>query len=112
MAAGLDQFAKRLGVGIDVDENLKARLAPAIESAFKATNISVAERSETIRGIGDKSFAADFAPTVEIAVIVLPASSSMNCTWMFSLVKQTLMRGRSLLPVIFFRIRQRRSCCN
>ena len=36
----------------------------------------------------------------------------MNWTWMFSLVKHTLMRGRSLVPMTFLRMRQWRSCSN
>src|SRR5260221_9555502 len=59
----------------------------------------------------DKSFAADLL-TVEAAAIVTPASSSMNWTWMFSLVKQTAMRGQSFVPLIFLRMRQRRNCFN
>jgi len=58
-----------------------------------------------------KSFAAVLL-TVEAAAIVTPASSSMNWTWMFSLVKHTAMRGRSFVPVTFLRMRQRRNCFN
>src|SRR4051794_38989351 len=57
----------------------------------------------------DRSF--DALVTVEAAARVLPASSSMNWTWMFSLENQPAIRGRSSVPVAFFRIRQRRSCC-
>jgi hypothetical protein len=49
---------------------------------------------------------------VEAAASVTPALSSMNWTWMFSLVKQTLMRGRSFVPLSLLRIRQLRSCFN
>jgi hypothetical protein len=36
----------------------------------------------------------------------------MNWTWMFSLVKRTLMRGRSLVPLMRLRMRQWRNCFN
>src|ERR1035437_6619919 len=45
---------------------------------------------------------------VEVAANVRPASSSMNWTWIFLLVKQTLMRGRPFVPLTFWRTRQRR----
>src|ERR1700744_4559625 len=48
--------------------------------------------------------------TVEAAASVNPASSSINWTWMFSLLKQTAIRGRSLVPTTFLRMRQRRNC--
>src|SRR5881392_985712 len=46
---------------------------------------------------------------VEAAASVAPAMSSMNWTWIFLFVKQTLIRGRSLVPRTFLRIRQCRN---
>src|SRR5262245_32217646 len=43
---------------------------------------------------------------VEVAANVRPATSSTNWTWMFLLVKQTLIRGRSLVPCTFVRTHQ------
>ena len=64
------------------------------------------------------TFAASFSRSgvlllvVEAAASVTPAASSMNWTWMFSFVKQTLMRGRSFVPLTFLRMRHWRSCFN
>src|SRR5262249_30806234 len=64
------------------------------------------------------ALAANFSPSrvallvVEAAAKVRPAVSSTNWTWMFWLVKQTLMRGRSLVPRTFRRIRQWRRRAN
>src|SRR6266850_5876967 len=43
---------------------------------------------------------------VDAAAKVTRALSSMNWTWMFLLLKKTLIRGRSFVPLIFLRTRQ------
>src|SRR5207245_10129270 len=43
---------------------------------------------------------------VDAAARVTRALSSMNWTWIFLLLKKTLIRGRSLVPLIFLRTRQ------
>src|SRR5579863_5793657 len=57
MAARFDQFTERLGVGIDVDENLKSRFPPAFQASFELADVGVAQRGKTIRGFGHKTFA-------------------------------------------------------
>src|SRR5688572_30351727 len=47
--------------------------------------------------------------TVDAEANVTPAASSTNWTRMFLLVKRTLIRGHSLVPTIFLRMRQWRS---
>ena len=50
MSAGLDQFAKRLGIGIDVLENLVARRAPGPEPAIERANIGITQGRKPLRG--------------------------------------------------------------
>ena len=46
VAARLDQFAERLGVGIDVLEQFVARRLPALQPAIELANVGVAQRRE------------------------------------------------------------------
>jgi hypothetical protein len=47
----LDQFAKRLGVGIHVPEQLIARQLPALQSAVELANICVSQCHQAIRSL-------------------------------------------------------------
>jgi len=53
----LHQFAKRLGVGIDIDEQLKAGLLPGLQPAIELANIGVPQRRQTIGRRRHKTFA-------------------------------------------------------
>ena len=57
MAARLDQFAERLGVGVDVLEDFVAGIAPGLQSAGERADIAVAERPEAIDRGSDQPFA-------------------------------------------------------
>src|ERR1700722_2420261 len=57
MAARFDQFTERLGVGIDVDENLKSRFPPAVQASFELADVGIAQRGKTIRSLANKTFA-------------------------------------------------------
>jgi hypothetical protein len=56
MAAGLDQFTERLGIGIDVNENLEARLPPGFQISLELANVGIAQRGEAIRRLRHKAF--------------------------------------------------------
>src|ERR1700722_14182375 len=56
MAAGLNEFTERLGIGINVNKNLKPRLPPGLQTTFELANVGVAHRGETIRRLGHKAF--------------------------------------------------------
>ena len=55
--ARLDQFAKGLGVGIDVLEQFVARRLPGLQPAVELANIGVAQRREAIRRLRHEAFA-------------------------------------------------------
>ena len=57
MPARLHQFAKGLGVGVDVLKQFVARAAPAIESAIELTNTAVAQCRKAIRHRSNEAFA-------------------------------------------------------
>ena len=57
MPAGLDQFAKRLGVGIHVAEQFVARHLPGPQPAVELTNVGISQRLEAIRRLGNEAFA-------------------------------------------------------
>jgi hypothetical protein len=57
MTAGLNQFAKRLGVGIHILEQLKARRLPRLQPAIELTNVRVTQCRQAIRSQGDEAFA-------------------------------------------------------
>ena len=57
MAARLDQLAKRLGVGIDVLEQFKAGILPALQPAIERADVAVAQRGKGLRRLGDEPFA-------------------------------------------------------
>ena len=58
MPAGLNQFAKRLGIGIHVLEDFVARPLPGLQSAVELTNVGVSQRPEAIRGLRNEAFAS------------------------------------------------------
>src|SRR5258708_2468459 len=49
---GLNQFAKRLGVGIHIPKQLKARPLPGLEPSVELTNIGVTQCHQAIRRQG------------------------------------------------------------
>ncbi len=53
----LHQFAEGLGIGIDVLEQLKACLFPALQPAFELADVAVAQRREPVRRHGNEAFA-------------------------------------------------------
>jgi hypothetical protein len=55
--AGLDQFAKGLGVGIDVAKQLKASRPPPLETAVEVPNVRVPQCRETIDRLRNEAFA-------------------------------------------------------
>ena len=57
VTARLHQFAKRLGVGIDVLEQFKARVLPGLQPAVERADVGVAQRVQAIRRLGNKAFA-------------------------------------------------------
>ena len=57
MAAGLHQFAKRLGVGIDVLEQFIARRLPGLQPAVELTDVAKAQLLQMIRRQRDQPFA-------------------------------------------------------
>ena len=57
MAARLHQFAKGLGVGVDVLKQFVAGATPTIQSAFELTHVAVAERRKPVCRRGDEAFA-------------------------------------------------------
>ena len=52
-----DQFAKGLGIGIDVLEQLKAGLFPSLPPALELPDIAVAQHFQAIRRYADEAFA-------------------------------------------------------
>ena len=56
VAAGLDQFAKGLGVGVHVLKNFVAGFPPSAQPAVELTNVGVAQCLEVILRGGDKTF--------------------------------------------------------
>ena len=57
MPPRLDELAERLGVAVDVLEQLVARGAPTREAAVERADVDVAERSERRRRLVDEALA-------------------------------------------------------